>query len=202
MLQCNINLTKGIIWPRKQRVLVYRLLLSYLFIMFVLLLFVSTRAVQQVVSGFHYFSQSRILDRQFAETQPGNPGLYKVAEQLRTQLEQNAARIDSINGALPKTIHTPLPALVLMVNHSTRGSLHKLDFSQQTARNPVKLQFDLIAPLEASHKTDSAREFTDLWGNDPQLSRHFPQIKQLQIRRSSIVSGPVLISQYEAVGKD
>ncbi len=202
MLQCNINLAKGIIWPRKQRVLAYRLLLTYVFVMFLLLLFVSSRSVQQVISGIHYYSQSRKLDRQFTETHPGNPGLHKVAEQLRTQLDHNTARIDSINGALPKKIHTPLPALVLLVNHSARGSLHKLDFSQQTVRSPVKLQFDLIAPLHAARKTDSAREFTDLWVNDPQLSRHFPQIKQLQIRRSTVVSGPVLITQYEAVGKD
>lgn len=200
MLTCNINLAKGIIWSRKKRLLAYRLLLVYLFIMLLLLIAVSALSAQKVIGGLQYFNQSRDLDQAFARTRPGDPSLHKYAEALKKQLEWNTARVESISEALPPVLHSPLPAFVLLANQSDKYSLHRLAFSQQTGQEPVRLSLDLITPQEQA--AVSARAFQELWTRDPELSRQFPEIKQLQVRRVTLAEGPMQITQYEAADRD
>jgi hypothetical protein len=202
MLQCNINLAKGLIWSRTKRLLFYRLLMVYLFAVLLALLALGSSSVRRVRDAVRLFNESMELERKFAASHTGEAGLQKYIDQLKTKLEQTTVRIDAINRALPPAIHTPLPALVLLVNHSGKASLHRFTFSEQTEKDPAKLQFDLMTPLDAARTAASTRAFQDIWQNDPGLSARFPEIKQLQVRRSELVSGPVLITQYEATGKD
>jgi len=199
---CNINLAEGIIWSRWKRLLAYRALMAYLFVMALLLISMAGRAVLKVYDGAQYYRQSHKLQQQFARLHSGDTDLLKHAEDLKKQLERDAARIESINSALPPSIHTPLPALVLLANQPDKTMLHKFSFSQQTERDPVKLQFDLVTPVGSSHGSSSTKAFLEKWQNDPVLVQQFPEIKQLQVRRSELASGPVFITQYKAIGKD
>lgn len=198
MPHCDINLAKGVIWSRKQRLLAYRLLMLYLGVMILLLLAVSSRSVQQVFSGIQYFSKTRDIAKIFAQDHPQQPNIHKHADELTSRLKRDSARIDSINSSLPPALHTPLPALVLLLNQSGKVSIQKMAFAQQTEEKPVKLLFDLITPQDQS----AGRQLQDRWLNDPYLSVHFPEIKQLQVRRSTVGGEPVLITQYEAIGKE
>jgi len=80
--------------------------------------------------------------------------------------------------------------------------LHKFSFSQETEKDPVRLRFDLITPVDSARGASSAKAFLEKWKNDPVLLQQFPEIKQLQVRRSELASGPVFITQYEALSKD
>lgn len=202
VLPCNINLAKGLIWSRTKRLFFYRLLMVYLFAVLLVLLALGSSSVRRVRDAVRLFNESMELEGAFAASHPGEAGLQKYVDQLKFRLEQTSGRIDSINRALPPAIHTPLPALVLLVNHSGKASLHQFAFSEQTEKDPAKLQFDLMTPLDAARTAASTRAFQDIWQNDPVLSGRFSEIKQLQVRRSELVSGPVLITQYEATGKD
>lgn len=198
MAHCDINLANGLIWPRMQRLLIYRLLVLYLFIMALLLLSLGIRSVQRLSMGIDYLSQGRELDQAFAAGAPNQQaGLKEYAELLRKQLEDNAARIRSVSEAMPPSIDTPLPALALIVNQCAKCSLRSLSFEQPSEEKPARLVFDLTAPVGVSQWSCRTA-----WLADPVLSFHFPEIRQRQQRLEEINGREFLITQYEAAGRD
>jgi len=202
MPHCDINLAEGIIWPRWKRLLAYRLLLIYFFVMALLLLSMTGRIVQKIYNGVVCYRQSREFQLTFSKLHPARANLINHAQGLKAQLDRDAARIESINDALPPSIHTPLPALVLLANQPDKNMLHKFEFSQQTKNDPVKLRFDLITPVHSTRGASSSAVFLQKWKRDPHLTRQFPEIKQLQVRRAELAGGPVFITQYKALSKD
>jgi len=202
MLRYNINLAEGSIWPRWKRLLTYRLLIVYLFLMALLLLTAAARAAVNIRCGVRYYRKSREIQRQFALLHPENADLLEHARGLKEQLDRDAACVESIDSALPPSVHTPLPALVLLANQPNKGMLHKFSFSQQAKKDPVKVHFDLITPVGSSRNGSSSKAFMEQWQKDPVLSHQFPEIRQIQVRRTELASGPVFITQYEAISKD
>ncbi len=200
MPRCNINLAEGIIWPRWKRLMAYRMILTYLLVMALLLLVVIGRAIQKIHAGAQYRQQSQQIQKDFTQLHPASSDLLDHAQCLKKQLEVNAARIESINDALSPSIYTPLPALILLANQPDKGLLHKFSFSQQTQKDSVKLSFDLVTPV--SSVQNPAKFFLKQWQDDLVLVQQFPEIKQLQVRCSELASGPVFITQYEALTKE
>jgi len=202
MPRCNINLAEGIIWLRRKRLLAYRLLMLYLFVMAFLLLLMGELSIRKIRDGIWYYRQSCELQEAFTQRHPAAADILDHAKGLKKRLELDAARIESIDHALPPSILTPLPALVLLANQPDQTMLHKFSFSQETKKNPVRLRFDLITPVASRSGASSTAAFLKKWKNDPVLVHQFPEIKQLQVRRAELASGPVFITQYEAPSKD
>jgi len=202
MPRCDINLAKGIIWPRRIRLRVYRALLTYLLVMSVLLIVAIERSLRQVESGTAFYLKSRALQQTFAEQSPESPDLLDHARQLKEQLDKDAARIASISAALPDAVHSILPALVLLANQPDKDMLYKLAFKQQSDEGPMLLLFDLAVPESAARTGAPSQAFVKKWQEDPLLSENFPELKPVRSRRDTINSEPVFITQYEATDKD
>jgi len=83
MPRCNINLAKGIIWPRWKRLLAYRALIVYFFVMALLLILMAARAVLKIYDGAQYYSQSRKLQQKFARLHPKGTDLLEHADELK-----------------------------------------------------------------------------------------------------------------------
>ncbi len=202
MPRCNINLAEGIIWPRWKRLMAYRMILTYLLVMLIVLAITMLRAIGNVSGGIAFYSQSRTVQKTFAKQCPKNPDLLDHALGLKEQLEQDTARIASISDALPDSVHSVLPALVLLANQSDRSVLHKLAFTQQSEKNPMKLSFDLIVSESAARNGSPSQAFVLKWQQDPVLAEHFSELKPVRSRRETRSGKPVFITQYEATNKD
>lgn len=202
MPRCNINLAEGIIWPRWKRLVAYRIVLTYLLIMAVVLAIVMLRAAENVSDGIGFYSQSRTVQKTFAKQFPGNPDLLDHALGLKEQIDRNAARISSISEALPESVHSVLPALVLLANQSNKSVLHKLAFTQQSEKGPMKLSFDLVVPEATARNGSPSQAFVQKWKSDPVLTEYFSELKPVRSRRETRNGKPVFITQYEAKGKD
>jgi hypothetical protein len=202
MPHCNINLAKGIIWSRWKRRLAYRIIIIYLFTMTLLMVSMASRAVQKIHDGVQYYRQSRAMEQEFIQVHPNAADLLNYAEDLKKQIDQSAARIESIRETLPESLHSALPALVLLANHSDKSTLHKLAFSQQSPQEPMKLSFDLIVPEYIARNGSPSQSFVQEWQKDPLLAEHFSELKPVRSRRETLNGKPVFITQYEATNKD
>jgi hypothetical protein len=202
MPRCNINLAEEIIWPRWKRLMAYRIILVYLLVMAVVLVAVMLRAVGKVSDGIAFYSESRAVQKTFAKQYPGTPDLLDHAQKLKEQLDRNAARIAAIGEALPESVHSVLPALVLLANHSDKSTLQKLAFSQQSPKKPMMLSFDLVVPESAARNGSPSQSFVLKWKKDPILTEHFSELKPVRSRRETLRGKPVYITQYKATNKD
>ncbi len=199
MTHSHINLAQEIIWPRRKRQLAYRLMLSYLSVMALILFWIAGGAPRRIHAGIEAYRKNRALETEFAQSHPDSPDLRKHAEQLQQQLLRDAARIQAISDALPSQPRNPLSALVLLANQPDSHQLYLFSFSQQTRSAPAKILFDLTTPAGKSH---TGSLFLDKWNGDPMLTQHFRAITQLQVRRAERLDGPVLITQYEVLSKE
>ncbi len=202
MPRCNINLAEGIIWRRWKRLMVYRAVLTYLVIMAFLLVAVMVRAAGKLGCGISFYRQNHTLQQTFAGQCPENPDLLDHAQDLKEQLDRDAARIASISEALPESVHSVLPALVLLANQPDKSMLHKLSFTQQSEKVPLKLSFDLTVPESAARNGSPSQAFVKKWQRDPVLAEHFSELKPVRSRRETQNGEPVFITQYEAMDKD
>lgn len=202
MPRCNINLAEGIIWPRQLRLRVYRALLIYLTVMLVLLIAVTISAIREVKAGTAFYVQRRAVQKSFAEQSPENPNLLAHAQDLKEQLDRDTARIASLEETLPDSVHSVLPALVLLANQSDKNMLHKLAFTQKENSDPMKLIFDIAISESTARAGSPSQTFVQKWQEDPVLAEHFPGLKPVRSRRETLLNEPVFITQYEATDED
>ena len=202
MPRCNINLAEKIVWPHKKRLMVYRAVLIYLLVMLLLLVVVFLRATGKVSGGLAFYRQSRTLQKTFAKQYPENPDLLDRAQHLKEKIDRDAARIASIGEALPTSVHSVLPALVLLANQSDSYMLYKLTFTQKSTQKPMMLSFDLVVPESAARNGSPSQAFVLKWQQDPILTEHFSELKPVRSRRETLHGKPVFITQYEATNKD
>ncbi len=180
----------------------YRAVLTYLLIMAFLLAAVTVQAIEKVRAGTTFYSRSHTVQQSFAKQYPENPDLIDHAQNLKKQIDRDTARIASISEALPESVHSVLPVLVLLANQPDKGMLHKLAFTQQSAKNPMKLSFDLMVPEATARNGSPSQAFVQKWKKDPLLAEYFSELKPVRSRRETQDGKPVFITQYEAMDKD
>ena len=125
--------------------------------------------------------------------------MLKYASRLRTQIDDSAQQIRSLQDALPAGVYSALPLLTVLVNQSDGSTLRKLTFIQENGKRPM-LEFSIAVPVRGRKTPVSA--LLQSWQKDPELTKQFSSITPTTTLRGESKDEDVLIMNYRALFRE
>lgn len=194
MTKCNINLARGIIYPKTRRIILHWTMLAYLCIAGIVLVFTIIGAVDNIKRAAEFHKVTEEIQNRFKKEHPDKTSLTDYAAELNTILLENSAEITAIDNALPDKVQTMLPLLISLVSQPDRSEIYNLVFIQQLKSKKPSLEFSLYLPIAEK----SSPVFLSEWQNDTQLIKQFKDITPVTTKRGRVNNHNVSIMSYLA----
>lgn len=199
MSRCDVNLGRDFILPSDKRRRIYRAMQFYLTVCIPLFGAAVYASFLNIREADACRDSSRTAGMQIDRSLNGMSGLLHYADQLRTQVEENARQSQAIRDSLPSATHTILPLMAFVINRSGRSDiLNRMSLTHGKDGSPT-LEFSLVLPGD---RKNPGQNFLRDWQADPALAASFSSITPVTTRLGDSESEGMVIVNYRAVFKE